>query len=161
MDIVAKLEEYGNSHEVTRELLDFVAFCGEDKRTGHTVLWRDKEYALVFRQGGFQQFVVAWGYDDATGEWSQGRYYSDGSRAWDVMDPYILEDATVKWCRDDFSGALAEAGVEATDALVDEVIEAAALHRGWKGWAISHGNEIIAEAAADIAERHESGERDS
>ena len=83
--------------------------------------------ALVYRghdpQGG-QPFVWAQGYDPATGEWSQGKYYGNPTEAYNAADPEVVEDWCVTWTRDDVREKLEESGYEATDRNVAEVVGA-------------------------------------
>lgn len=162
----AKLGEYlqieglarpGDAEAVAR----FIDFCKKDRRCSHTVLFVDGERALLHCPAlAPRPFVIACGYDETTGERSHESRYADVSRAWDAFDPAILEDATVKWRREDFEAAFEAHDAEPSAEAVDEAIEAALLHRGWMDVAISHGNECIDEAVRDVIARAAAAESD-
>ena len=76
--------------------------------------------ALLMRWGieRDQPFVVAWGYDKETGEWSQGNYYDNLNEARDHADPYVIEQATVTFGQyeivDEIAPAMLKAGLDPT-----------------------------------------------
>ena len=64
------------------------------------------------------------GYDGKTGEWSGDAVRVDDlSVAWDIADPDIIEDATVKWTRSDVADMLESRGIEANAWNIDAVIQ--------------------------------------
>lgn len=68
---------------------------------GNIELVRFGSTAILFC-GGDEPFAVVNGYDGKTGEWSGDSVRVDDlSVAWDIADPEIIEDATVKWTRTD------------------------------------------------------------
>ena len=119
---------------------------------GNVVLARFGNDALIFRGGPYEPYVVASGYDEQTGTWSHGTYYSDLSRAWDYIHPDILEEVTVKWMRDDFAESLEEHGIEATDDNICDLMDRCDMS-WWKDNAISHGNEYITDEVYYLAEK--------
>lgn len=60
------------------------------------VLLRPKSAAYRAQTGLGDPYVVAYGYDKETGEWSHGYYTSNLSYALDRANPEILEEATIK-----------------------------------------------------------------
>ena len=85
----------------------------EDSAYGTTaVLLRPESAAYRAQTGLGDPYVVAYGYDKETGEWSHGYYTSNLSYAVDRANPEILEEATIKWQREDFEAALEEKGLE-------------------------------------------------
>lgn len=162
----AKLDEYLREEGVARPgdteaVARFIDFCRKDPRYGHTVLCVDGERALLHCPSlAPRPFVIAHGYDKHTGERLHESRYADVSRAWDAFDPYILEDATVKWRREDFEAAFEAHDAEPSADAVDEAIDAALLHRGWKDVAISHGSECVDEAVRDVIEKASAAESD-
>lgn len=79
--------------------------------------------ALLYRpENTYQPFVVAYGYDKDTGEWSHGSYYGDLGHAFDEANPEIIEDATVRWELEDIRAKLEEYGIEASDHNIAEVL---------------------------------------
>lgn len=57
--------------------------------------------ALLFQPGNAQPFCVATDYDRATASWSYGKYFSDLGCAYEAADPEIIEDASVRWVKED------------------------------------------------------------
>lgn len=57
--------------------------------------------ALLFQPGNAQPFCVATDYDRATASWSYGKYFSDLGCAHEAADPEIIEDASVRWVKED------------------------------------------------------------
>ena len=42
------------------------------------VIWRGLQAAILLRQANpHHPYVVAWGYDEAAGDWSHGSYHAD------------------------------------------------------------------------------------
>lgn len=79
--------------------------------------------AILFRGGDKNPFIVASGYDRKSGEWhGPAEYVNDLSRAWDLANPNIVEDATVKWTRSEVAEALEGFGIEACDESVNAVL---------------------------------------
>lgn len=90
---------------------------------GNVELVRFGSTAILFC-GGDEPFMVAKGYDGRTGEWSGDAVrVNDLSVAWDIADPEIIEDATVKWKRSDIADILEGRGVDANDWNIDAVIK--------------------------------------
>ena len=90
----------------------------EDSAYGTTaVLLRPESAAYRAQTGLGDPYVVAYGYDKETGEWSHGYYTSNLSYAVDRANPEILEEATIKWQREDFEAALEEKGLEPSKAV--------------------------------------------
>lgn len=140
----------------------FVAFCesGQSKAyapspatdpKGRTVLARNGEDALLFTSPTSPTpYVIACGYDEATGEWASGLYRSDLGRAWDEFQPDIIEQATVRWQRQDLEQALMAADIPPTRENVNDLLSATEYMRGWEDVAIQNGNEMLAEYAAGM-----------
>ena len=108
--------------------------------------------AFVFRGGGRSPFVYAFDYNRATGEWSQGRYFSDPCRAYFAANPRIIEESAIWWERGDFARALEEAGIAPSDIDIDVLIDRCRSMKGWLDRAIEDGNEMIDDEAACLAE---------
>lgn len=90
---------------------------------GNVELVRFGSTAILFC-GGDEPFAVVKGYDGKTGEWSGDPVRTDDlSAAWDIADPDIIEDATVKWTRGDVADILESKGIEANAWNIDAVIE--------------------------------------
>lgn len=90
---------------------------------GNVELVRFGSTAILFC-GGDEPFAVVKGYDGKTGEWSGDPVRVDDlSVAWDIADPEIIEDATVKWTRVDVASILESKGIEANDWNIDAVIK--------------------------------------
>ncbi len=119
---------------------------------GYAVLAGGEGYALVFRgERAVEPFVIASGYDPATGTWASGSYYSDLGHAWECFQDDIIEDASVRWVYEDIERALEQAGAPVNGDTVEELLDAVEDMRGWRDSAISRGNEILEECAANIA----------
>lgn len=84
-----------------------------------------------------------------TGEWSHGYYTSNLSYAVNRANPEILEEATIKWQREDFEAALEEKGLEPSKRNTEALIQACGKMQGWKDWATVGGNETIEDAVRD------------
>lgn len=90
---------------------------------GNVELTRFGSTAILFC-GGDQPFMVVRGYDGKTGEWHGDPVRVDNlSTAWDIADPEIIEDATVKWTRTDIADILEDRGIEANEWNVDSVVK--------------------------------------
>lgn len=61
---------------------------------------------------------MASGYDKSSGEWGHGSYFSDLGHAWEKADPDIIEDACIRWQREDIEAALSNEGYPASEANV-------------------------------------------
>ena len=86
---------------------------------GNIVLKQFDDVAVLFRpQNSHEPYVVANGYDKQTGEWGHGSYFSDLGHAWEKANPEIVEDACIRWQRDDIKAALESKGCPATEANV-------------------------------------------
>lgn len=102
----------------------------EDSAYGTTaVLLRPESAAYRAQTGLGDPYVVAYGYDKETGEWSHGYYTSNLSYAVDRANPEILEEATIKWQREDFEAALEEKGLEPSKVRTSGSIQ----HQGSQG----------------------------
>lgn len=118
---------------------------------GHVILARFGDDALLFRgESSPQPYVCAWGYDDKTGEWGHGTYYSDLGRAWDRIHPEIIEEASVRWQREDLRATLIDQGIEPFDKVVNDFLYEVNHLRGWRDNAIESGNEFLADKAFDL-----------
>lgn len=130
----------------------FLNFCEGELLNERTVLAREGKDALVFTGiRSPEPFVVAHGYDEATNSWRYGSYYQDLGQAWDKFQPTIIEEATIRWQREDFEEALARRGIAATAANVDALIEEMQNMAGWRDLAIQDGNERIEECVSYAA----------
>lgn len=78
--------------------------------------------ALLFQPGNAQPFCVATDYDRATASWSYGKYFSDLGCAHEAADPEIIEDASVRWVREDIREKLKAREIEPTEFNVQSVI---------------------------------------
>lgn len=78
--------------------------------------------ALLFRPGAVQPYVVAHGYDGRTGEWGHGTYFSDPASAYEAANPEIIEDATIRWEREDVREKLEEYGCATDDKNIAKVL---------------------------------------
>lgn len=124
---------------------------------------RNGDDALVMRPraDGTREFVVAHGYDDETGHWSSGTYYSSiasaaadlEGRSISTADDVILADF---WCREDIVGKLEGQGIPTTDANIDLVIDELGLNGKYPYSSYfmeslaTVGNEMISEAVSLI-----------
>lgn len=112
---------------------------------GNIVLQRFGDTALLMRPGAtYEPYVVAHGYDKATGEWSYGSYYGDLGHAFEEANPEIIEEACVRWHKDDIRAALSERGLEGTEFNISTVADKASM-RGLRDVLTQRGNERIAE----------------
>lgn len=90
---------------------------------GNVELVRFDSTAILFC-GGDEPFMVVKGYDRKTGEWQGDPVRVDDlSVAWDIADPEIIEDATVKWTRSDVADMLEGRGIEANAWNIDAVVQ--------------------------------------
>lgn len=78
--------------------------------------------ALLFQPGNAQPFCVATDYDRATASWSYGKYFSDLGCAHEAADPEIIEDASVRWVKEDIREKLKAQAIEPTEFNVQSVI---------------------------------------
>ena len=78
--------------------------------------------ALLFQPGNAQPFCVATDYDRATASWSYGKYFSDLGCAYEAADPEIIEDASVRWVKEDIREKLKAQGIAPTEFNVQSVI---------------------------------------
>ena len=57
---------------------DEKAACRDESKQGYVVIWRGLQAAILLRQANpHHPYVVAWGYDEAAGDWSHGSYHAD------------------------------------------------------------------------------------
>lgn len=99
----------------------------------------------------YEPYVVAHGYDKATGEWSYGSYYGDLGHAFEEANPEIIEEACVRWEKGDIRAALSERGLEGTEFNISTVADKASM-RGLRDVLTQRGNEHIAETVLDKAD---------
>lgn len=78
--------------------------------------------ALLFQPGNAQPFCVATDYDRATASWSYGKYFSDLGCAHEAADPEIIENASVRWVKEDIREKLKAQEIEPTEFNVQSVI---------------------------------------
>ena len=78
--------------------------------------------ALLFQPGNAQPFCVATDYDRATASWSYGKYFSDLGCAHEAADPEIIEDASVRWVKEDIREKLKAQDIAPTEFNVHSVI---------------------------------------
>lgn len=71
--------------------------------------------ALLFQPGNAQPFCVATDYDRATASWSYGKYFSDLGCAYEAADPEIIEDASVRWVKEDIREKLKAQDIAPTE----------------------------------------------
>lgn len=105
--------------------------------------------ALIFRGGNHEPFVYAYGYDAETGEWAQGRYFSDPARAYFAANPEIIEESAVWWQLGDYRAHLSHAGIEPTRSNVEQLKQSTHGMRGWADRATESGNEFIHETVEE------------
>lgn len=120
-------------------------------KKGHVVLERNSDSALVFT-GGVEPFVIAHGFDEETGTWAHGTYFSDISAAHDEMSPEILEGLTVKWTVSDIRRHVQDAaegyGIEPWESECGKATYAAACaldQKEMRKMVIARGNEYLKE----------------
>lgn len=90
---------------------------------GNIVLEQFQEgTALLFQPGNAQPFCVATDYDRATASWSYGKYFSDLGCAHEAADPEIIEDANVRWVKEDIREKLKAQDIAPTEFNVQSVI---------------------------------------
>lgn len=77
---------------------------------------------LLFQPGNAQPFCVATDYDRATASWSYGKYFSDLGCAHEAADPEIIEDASVRWVKEDIREKLKAQDIAPTEFNVQSVI---------------------------------------
>lgn len=126
---------------------------------GNIVLEDFGRNALVVRTGSdgeilpksLQPYVIAHDYEAKTGEWSHGSYFSDLGHAYETADPDIIEQASIRWQRNDLMAALEEAGVTPTEIMVTNLLSDVSYMHGWRDVAISRGNEMLSDRALDYA----------
>lgn len=78
--------------------------------------------ALLFQPGNAQPFCVATDYDRVTASWSYGKYFSDLGCAYEAADPEIIEDASVRWVKEDIREKLKAQDIAPTEFNVQSVI---------------------------------------
>lgn len=132
---------------------------------GNIVLHVFGNDALLMRPAAtYQPYVIAYGYDASTGEWSHGSYQSDLSRAWQKAHPKIIEDACVTWELEDVSERLDVYGIEATEDAIAEVVGNHNVTKYLKDNSIASGYEdidlAIEECLADGLVHRKADERD-
>ena len=65
---------------------------------------------------------MATDYDRATASWSYGKYFSDLGCAHEAADPEIIEDASVRWVKEDIREKLKAQDIAPTEFNVQSVI---------------------------------------
>lgn len=124
---------------------------------GRIVLVQFGSDALLFRpENKYQPFVVAYDYDAASGEWSHGSYFSDLGHAYDVANPEIIEDATVRWELEDLREKLMDFGV---DVSQHNIVEILARDIGEKPVAVYVRENMIASGHEDLNDHIENLKR--
>lgn len=93
--------------------------------------------ALLFQPGNAQPFCVATDYDRATASWSYGKYFSDLGCAHEAADPEIIEDASVRWGKEDIREKLKAQDIAPTEFNVQmlalsRTMEWTSIHRHLK-----------------------------
>ncbi len=110
---------------------------------GNIVLKEFGGTALLFRPASpYEPYVVADGYDKASGDWSSGSYFSDPGKAWEKADPEIIEKACIRWERDDIKAALENEGYPATEANISWMSGNITM-QGFYSGLVSEGNERL------------------
>lgn len=110
---------------------------------GNIVLKEFGDTALLFRPvSPYEPYVVADGYDKASGEWSSGSYFSDLGHAWEKANPDIAEQACIRWERDDIKVALENEGYPATEANISWMMGDNPM-QGFYDSLVSEGNERL------------------
>jgi hypothetical protein len=68
---------------------------------GNIILERKGTDALLFQPDAVQRYVVAWDYDEPTGSWASGSYYSDPAAAYRYLCGYdtAMQEALVEEIR--------------------------------------------------------------
>ena len=64
---------------------------------------------------------MATDYDRTTASWSYGKYFSDLGCAHEAADPEIIEDASVRWVKEDIREKLKAQEIEPTEFNVQSV----------------------------------------
>ena len=119
-------------------------------KQGYPVIYRGQKAVVLFRQTPHQPYVVAHGYDEERGDWSQGSYLDDLKAAMAEADG---EDASnlEQWAPDaDFLREAAEALVESawTPGYYHKRYLGAATE--WYAWHyLDNLDEIIASLSSD------------
>lgn len=130
--------DHGRSHE--KGLLN---------SKGHIVLAHFGNNALIFEgEDSPRPYVCAWEYNDETGEYSDGTCFCDPGRAWNLINPEIIEDATIHWERRDLIAALEDYGIEPSNANVQILLNDMYNMRFWRESAIQAGCEEIERSIA-------------
>lgn len=124
----------------------------------NVVLCEFERYTLLFDPTAkYNRFVVAFGFDSKTGEWSQGKYFSDLGQAYDYADPEIIETATIKWCKEDIKERLISFGIKPTEFNIATTIKPLSgiksLGSCIREYGIMNGYEILDEQIQIIKER--------
>ena len=97
--------------------------CPRHYTKGNIVLEQFQDgTALLFQPGNAQPFCVATDYDRATASWSYGKYFSDLGCAHEDADPEIIEDASVRWVKEDIREKLKAQDIVPTEFNVQSVI---------------------------------------
>lgn len=99
-------------------------------------------------------YCVAYGFDEADGSWSYGKYTNNLAYAYDMANPDVIEEATVRWNWEDLAYAhsdypIMDAPYEEHQQIIAELkkecgAEAIKTLKQWKDSAISQGNEQLA-----------------
>lgn len=119
-------------------------------KQGYPVIYRGKKAAVLFRQSPHQPYVVAHGYDEERGDWSQGSYLDDLKAAMAEADGEDVPNRE-QWAPD------ADSLREAAEALIESTWTAGYYHKRylvaateWYAWRyLDNLSEIIASLAND------------
>lgn len=107
--------------------------------------------ALVFTGlNSPEPYVVAHNFDPETMTWGHGTYYSDLGRAWDEINPDIIEQATVRWSREDIREWLYDdEEIDDIEAATDAILNDADYFQHWADQAIADVNEAISDSICE------------
>lgn len=121
--------------------------------------------ALLFQPGNAQPFCVATDYDRATASWSYGKYFSDLGCAYEAADPEIIEDASVRWVKEDIREKLKAQDIAPTEFNVQSVIMGDSrlwerpLDREFRDNMIASGNDDLDPSTPEIESGYEFNRR--
>ncbi len=66
-------------------------------KQGYPVIYRGQKAVVLFRQDAHDPYVVAHGYDEKRGDWSQGSYFDDLRKAMIEADGMDTYSAATSW----------------------------------------------------------------
>ena len=102
---------------------------------------------------------MATDYDRATASWSYGKYFSDLGCAYEAADPEIIEDASVRWVKEDIREKLKAQDIAPTEFNVQSVIMGDSrlwerpLDRDFRDNMIASGNDDLDARVAILKEK--------